>query len=293
MDENKNPLTIAVENSDEYKRQRIKDKSDLPDWFKIENYDNANELTLTDWFNELAFRAEFYSMPLNNELDIPVLYYEDKNNPLKDVSRKRFFGTSFENDDSFYEVKQVMRNNKGYVKEFEGDLIFTGLVSQVKDYPRNNIGMIETQIPLVHDLKKDFVVNLLCPDAVILEHFKVWLKNERSIGCEEPYYGQLKNTKTIAKITEAKTQSWVRFGLLPFLDLHQWSLIQHFKIEQSVYVDSIFVEAPNQGESIVDMKAFQKTTQGLATSILSDLKTLGQQLIEKNEISKINRKKES
>jgi len=105
------------------------------------------------------------------------------------------------------------------------------------------------------NFKVNVRVNLLLPDKVLVEQFKTLL-------------GSLRDTPQRTGIGIANKQKfdfhgWVRFGVIPYLDLQIWEKESGKKIPNRVMADAIFPPGEG-GEEVV-----RKTTSKLADELLT------------------------
>lgn len=100
-------------------------------------------------------------------------------------------------------------------------------------------------------------VNLTLPNELLVEQFKVFLQSLRAKT----------EVKDIKKFRRPDFQGWVRFGVLPFLDLMIWAFETKTKIPNRVMADAIFPTGEG-GEEVV-----RKTTKPLVAELL-DVKNI-------------------
>lgn len=98
-------------------------------------------------------------------------------------------------------------------------------------------------------------VNIALPDSVLLEDFKNWLSEIRKQQWPE---NQPKRYR------RPDFQEWVRFGVLPFLDLTIWARETGVSIPNRVMADAIFELWDSDAETV------RKTVAPLAMSLISE-----------------------
>lgn len=97
------------------------------------------------------------------------------------------------------------------------------------------------------------VVNLSMPDAMLIEQFRDWLDEIRKT---------MSSQAGKRRYQRPDFESWIRFGVLPFLDLTIWAKENGLSIPNRVMADAIF--EPWMGDS----EAVRKTAAPLAMSLL-------------------------
>ena len=99
------------------------------------------------------------------------------------------------------------------------------------------------------------VVNLNLPDALLIESFREWLKFARP---------KTKDTAAARRYRKPDFDSWVRLGILPFLDLTIWAIEAGVSIPNRVMADAIFHPGEG-GEEVV-----RKTTEPTALKLVGE-----------------------
>ena len=117
-------------------------------------------------------------------------------------------------------------------------------------------------------------VDLTLPDRILLEEFEQLLQSERVIKVRDNLEKANKHKPDFSK--------WIRFGVLPYIDLRMWEIETGLNIPNRVMANAIFPEGEG-GEEVV-----RKTTRRLANNLLSpqNLSVLAalsaQEIAEKN-----------
>jgi hypothetical protein len=107
--------------------------------------------------------------------------------------------------------------------------------------------------------KKDKAeVNFSLPDKVLIESFKEYLKHTRE------RYPELRKPSPIKK---PNYNDWIKYAILPYIDLTIWAKEQSVSITNRVYSSAIFDEFENEGE--FDENTVRRTTKTKANSILT------------------------
>ena len=99
--------------------------------------------------------------------------------------------------------------------------------------------------------------DLNIPDEVLLMAFKRLLDKQRE---------QFGITKETYRYHPPDFQSWIRFAVLPFLDLTLWASLNNYKIPNRVMADAIFPIGEGGEETV------RKTTQKLASTLMDENK---------------------
>lgn len=107
-------------------------------------------------------------------------------------------------------------------------------------------------------------VDLSAPDSVLRAAFAEWLRTARA--------GQQDDAKPRKPLYER----WVKYGVLPYLDLLIWSLVMAIHIPDEVMAEAI---TPDQGRLASDGKSrsaddLRKTTKKCAKDLMRDLSEL-------------------
>lgn len=103
--------------------------------------------------------------------------------------------------------------------------------------------------------KNPVMVDLSLPDAILVKAFKQWLKNAR----KETSTG--KNSKRYRK---PDFESWIRLGILPWLDLNIWEVEANVTIPNRVMANAIYLPGTGGEETV------RKTTKPLALNLIKD-----------------------
>lgn len=153
---------------------------------------------------------------------------------------------------------QKMCNSSIMINE---EIVFTGSVSNHKSFVKH-IGFLREPFCRINwkaRFKDSFDVNILTPDKCLIKYyskkitsiagvddFKKWLSERREEKIAEldgsitPLKKHVISDKfQIKEFTAAKLRGLYGCGLIPYLDLKQWSLIKNFQIRHHVYEDSV------------------------------------------------------
>lgn len=99
------------------------------------------------------------------------------------------------------------------------------------------------------------MINLDLPDSILIDSFRQWLKSARF---------DTKTTAAAKRYRKPDFDSWVRLGILPFLDLTIWAIETGVSIPNRVMADAIFHPGEG-GEEVV-----RKTTEPTALKLVDE-----------------------
>ncbi|MDP1596904.1 MAG: DUF6387 family protein [Methylotenera sp.] len=266
----------------------VRNVSDLPKWFDIKKYDASNELDYVGWYRNLFTRSRllklFSSPKFKNNLKTGIQnaldFYSDleslRNIPL--IGKRRFFFISNLEElqpqlgvrpmtlaDLYWAKKSIAKDKQSYVEK---------IITNSEDseefwdaYYRTEKNKNWKVNPLADELSASLIhVNFYLPENLLLDQFKEMIKTIKSEKKRKPDFDK-----------------WIRYGVLPYIDLKIWELEHDKSITNNLMADAIY---PN-GEG--DEEVVRKTIQKLADEILSKeyLDTLA--ALASNEISEVNR----
>jgi len=222
----------------------IKDLNEIK-WFDINNYSSVPTFDDHNWLIELQCRDQYYGCPFTG----PV-----KGSLFSTVHEKEFLRRA--------------RNRNAYrygdVAKWESnELLFTRPAS-TGDYWSN----MECVFPSYDDLpirripnganinqfesfKVPYWVDLTVPDKILMMTFESILKNVRRKIADEGWESivPLDTKGRVPLFTEPDFCAWANCGLLPYLDLIQWSLLTGEKISTDAIGMAIH-GMPGQGRKI-------------------------------------------
>ena len=260
--------------------RRIRRKSDLPDWFDRDKYAAAERLGAAGWYDHLYMREHLFTqlvvhprsdapgtiseVPLHMQMleqlratplmdiadDELFAYYFHGCEPGKKAPDRRFFlGVRLATVREHYLTEgRIETEKRTYARKFFAELLdpeFT-FSKPVKYKPVD--WMAKPIDALSWGMHLNVRVNLALPDNVLVEHFKRLLNDVRAWPRRGP------------KLDYA---AWIKFGVLPYLDLSCWQREVGVKIPNRVMADAIF-PAGEGGEEVV-----RKTTAKLAVELLA------------------------
>lgn len=264
----------------------IRDVSDIPSWFSLRNYSFLAGLDSVGWYEQLFAREQLFLM----------LHFEkDKKWPITEESLA--YRAAFEiwrNARVSFKESNILssmcgfdaangRINSDYSKSVHS-LTYRQYLQQeerIKDEAREKANMWWQNITKVAfdsadvDLElaykvMEFVdlplyvsqrrlslhaiadVDLAMPDAVLVEAFKAWLAKTRS-----DFY--LDSPKQYRR---PDFSTWIRLGVLPYLDLASWAEISGRSIPNRLMANLLFPTGDSGEETI------RKTTAPLAMEMI-------------------------
>lgn len=260
--------------------KRIRHVSELPEWFKLEKYEDAKDLNITGWYQQLVIRKSAIVHVKNVRQEALDLI---RNNPIIDIKNNFLFWAWFHGGAQ----QRLHMDNPHFaigvhsltVNEFLN--IEDSLLPEKLNYargwrknPEKCCPRSEPNYPYEHwidqpvynSAKPDhypcraLYVNLGLPDVVLIEHFKECLTKLRIQS----------NTNHVVKYyRKLDTHSWIKYGILPYLDLIIWGKEMDVTIPNRVMADAIYPHGMGGEETV------RKTTSELA-SALTDQMSLNQ-----------------
>ena len=236
-------------------REIINRRDLLPDWFNKKNYHRPEELKAKEWYTELNLRALFYSTAKLQISDLPT---------ERDWrSRQLFFGSQEIIGNHKEILLEIAANQfKNECVKFNNEIVFNGLIT-------NNVNYSDAINSEFYSFKQKstalYKANLLTPDNCLIEDFKLWLSEQRKSelaplkGTRTPLSKQVITPKhKIQRLDKDQLYGLYECGLLPFLDLHQWSLLNNVRITQDVYGEAILPTQVDKGSSRIGENTITK-----------------------------------
>lgn len=247
----------------------IKHIKELPTWFKLEKYEAAKTLDAAGWHKNLFVRnellrigSESFQKALKANFELPRLFMDDlaylRKNPIftegslfilnsfnvrvREESAVRTMTIS----DLYYEVKHIDIDKQIYAQKIilhtdDSEEFWAALYSTEakKEWSVN---------PLLEELSKFHIhVNLNLPEKLLIEQFAAYIKKIQ--------YDKSKRKPDF--------EGWVKFAILPYLDLKIWEQESKKSIPNSVMANAIF--PPHEGGEEVVRKTTKKTTDKILT----------------------------
>ena len=261
--------------------KRIRRASELPDWYKLEKYKAASKLDAAGWYEQLSVRRDCFkylkmSFPdFSEALDIihisPI--FDIDNNPefkslflggplwdFKDKQQKPHYSLGVHGL-TVRQLRQIedrmlperKEHSRLWWNQFKKVDIFNNTEDQYKYEYKAWIDnpIYESFKPKYQDKSVPVMVDLNVQDKLLVESFKQWLKNTRK--------------ETHTEITHYKKidfESWIKFGVLPWLDLTIWQQAADISIPNRVMADAIYPTGEGGEEAV------RKTTKPLANNLI-------------------------
>jgi hypothetical protein len=264
----------------------IRGVSDIPSWFSLNNYEFLAGLDSAGWYEQLFAREQLFLMlgfRKNNKMqlaggDLAYRAAEEiwgkTNISLKDSS---VLSAMCGHDGANGRVKSEYAKSihsltyRQYLQQ-EGqirDEAKERANQWWENISRDDFGVGGSDLELAYEVM-EFIdlplymsqkrtslhaiadVDLTMPDAILLEAFKVWLAKTR----DDFYLGSPKQYR------KADFASWVRLGVVPFIDLTSWAEITGVSIPNRLMANLIFPTGDCGEETI------RKTTAPIALEMV-------------------------
>jgi hypothetical protein len=263
--------------------KRIKNKSELPEWFGLEKYDQAKILDAAGWYVQLYIRARCLAYLADGQ-NISEILNLIRAAPIIDVTRYSFLSVHYHSG-MFYEepiIKQSkhgvhsltvhelytaainMEESKRIQAKAFFDVILNSLLGVPPDSPRDPSILSREKTaflyePVHHVLRKPLDqallgVNLLLPDRELVEQFKANLPLLR---------GECGATLFSEKWHQPDFAEWARLGVLPYLDLMIWAQEEDKNVTYKVLEEAIFSSSEGSEDRV------RKTTAPKAKELTS------------------------
>lgn len=259
--------------------KRVRSVSDLPEWFGLEKYRGAELLDAAGWYEQLQVRKSISLYPESFSDDCLSFC---RNNPLIDIAQYGpLFATAMGGALGALKSKEV-HYAKGVhlVTLRELYLLKKSITESRRKYADSFFGQFENvteeswferkiRIPCTDWIDKPVdlqrtgscltmhaAFNLNLEDKALIDQFTNMLRtlreSMRRSGIALPHY------------RKPDFESWVKFGVLPYIDLRIWSDEVDASIPNRVMADAIFPQGEG-GEEVV-----RKTTERLALDLLDE-----------------------
>jgi len=294
--------------------KKIKHVSELPEWFQLNNYNKARSISMHDWHVQLVFRKHCLTCKNISALVEPIEIIRTKS--VISLSDHDYFNLWYQIDKKINLEKFVMTPENPAIssltmrsffnigkfllperKNYQPDLTdYTIDVLQSAASGTSGMVYVNTSDAYLNsfnvpnqnwlnepiyksaspDLQAEGLinVNLDFSDDVLIEHFKKWLSVTRA-----ELNIQIKG-KTIK---QSDLNSWVLYGVLPYLDLKIWEREMNASIPNRVMADAIYQSGVGGEETV------RKTTAPLVEHLLSETslnRIAGQLTLQKPEQNK-------
>lgn len=254
----------------------VRSASHLPQWFSLASYEPQEDLSLAGWLRQLAVRAE-----LSNFLGGLRVHRPEG----VDVRVCPIVPAVAQEEELSFWMAQLdaQLDGRPWGQTPVRHMLLQDLVHAENDVGGDNLaqarvhhtllcggGMVtdaERQGSLLYREVDEFaspyattgkvVVDLALPDEVLKQAFSDLLPSLREVVSGRPGGPVPTNVKM-------DPTTWIRFSVLPFLDLQQWAIEAGLRIPNRVLADAIFKPGEG-GEEVV-----RKTTAKLAAEVVTD-----------------------
>ncbi|MCB1983977.1 MAG: hypothetical protein H6936_03970 [Burkholderiales bacterium] len=276
------------------RRKQDKHVFDLPKWFSLDKYDQANNLNAEGWLIQLSWRLgilHLLSHPTSIwEIDKPI-QIKSKNliHALELARNTPILNIINDHPMSFYfHSGSVDELRSKRSKELLGVHLLTvrehyrieyGMEGNKRTYARNFFSQIYDDSndlfkkPLKYKCKDwidkpinelsssnynniDLTVDLGIPDKVLVNQFKKLLLEMR-----RPLHQIDISLENKSKINFS---AWIKSGVLPYLDLHIWKIETGIKFPDRIMADAIFPDGEGGEDNL------RKTTKKHAKELMND-----------------------
>lgn len=268
---------------------KIKETTQLPEWFNLEKYSKANDLDAAGWFIQLSHRKEFYDLYAMMEregkdessffIGDPIFHrmvrkslehlrsQPIKTFPVQTASYETLYtecrALDYRKDLSIKPVRGLSLQDLTAQRLTDQWEVSEGIgnicqASRWKILAASELGECPTEPVLVGSLGQNgfaIFVDLNATDTVLKKAFALWLKEAR------------KNSSGIPHKQSKFYDRWARSGLLPYLDLRIWAMEKKYHIPG--HVMSKAINRNDTGE-----ENLRKTLVPIAISLMDDLSEL-------------------
>lgn len=268
--------------------KRIKHVSELPQWFRLDKYDDAKKLDTTGWCEQLSIRSDFLlpnTPPPSERIKVfkPVLE-AIREKPIFDVANEEqiarycyYFHNAIFSELKTKKLKYIPGVHLMTLEEL--DIVRRGLTPGRLEYVakwQDQFKEWDTSKPPIkyepwimeplwrsvrQEIKEAYghtgrdvvVVDLCLSDDILIDNFKQFLAIRRA---------ETNRECLVKRSRQNNFSDWISFGVLPYLDLKIWEDETGMSIPYRVMADAIY-PAGEGGEETV-----RKTTIPLANSLI-------------------------
>jgi hypothetical protein len=267
------------------KKIRIKDVSELPNWFCLEKYDNTKTLNAAGWYEQLFVRYNLFEAlkrleeyTEDDDYDIEAAidlvdhtFFKIEKNPIIDVSTDQKLSEEF-----LIKVLQDLKQKKcDYMLGIHNITINEFLSIESAANPRLKVikkywkkhalkddynttqldnlldkPLYKLYYPQRQTLHEAAIIDWELPDKILLDHFKQFLKLNRPKKLKYEMDYDTGDTFLKKSYRKPNFKQWYRLSILPYLDLKFWSIENNITIPYRVFADAIFKPGENGEETI-------------------------------------------
>lgn len=237
--------------------------SQLPDWFRLENYDSAKDLDAKGWLLQLLVRYLYKhgidnydsAMEPNAIKEIKQIQKEGvvKKSIAFDPLANSSIGSLAVREPTVFDLLLMMQRLRSSISGADK------IIQKFNDHKERDFTDVEKAI--TRKPASEFSgwltldVNLSFPDSLLIKQFTSLLNDMRA-----------KHGADISKPMQRKPdfEGWVKAGVLPYLDLTYWAHSQGMHITYRCMADAIFPYGEGGDETV------RKTTKAIAEKMLDD-----------------------
>ncbi len=275
--------------------KKVKHISELPAWFRLDNYKSAKNMSLQDWHVQLVFRKHCLTCKVISALAEPIEIMQKKSvitlsdhdyfNLWYQISQKisleKFVMTpdnpaisSLTMRNFFNIEKLLLPERRTYQPELTDYIIEVLQLAASSSPDMSIVNTSDGHLASLNATNQEWLnepiyksasselnaeglinVNLDFSDDVLIKHFKKWLSVIRS---------ELNMQMNKRNIKPSDLNSWILYGVLPYLDLKIWERQMNVTIPNRVMADAIYFSGVGGEETV------RKTTTPLVGHLLSE-----------------------
>lgn len=208
---------------------KITRKKDFPEWFDLQEYQSCNSFIAIDWMVVLKNRYYILECIDHGNIDDAWRFAEkawkdpansfhiDWDKPESPVKSMTFSDLAFQRTSAMLLAFAAPEEAEKWVNAFNAIGSERWLHSPYYKEP----------IDSGFGTSRSLTVNLNASDSVLMDSFSAWLKDARLQG------------NAGSKRELPAYRSWVRYGLLPYLDLFIWTKLTGNEIPYQVMSDAV------------------------------------------------------
>lgn len=256
--------------------KKIKEISQLPKWFSMDNYDTES-LDLLDWLHNFHVRyksrkyievtlvkkkwpfqieiaEEKIKLGTNQDYSFKKIKQKCRIHPFKEYTDRSVFDASL--DIKKHHLDELKKTLDYHKAKYEKDPFYDNYAPPgtcQKEWNERFINNVEDMLQY-DSIEQSILVeiNMDASDTQIMQDFEFWLKNYRE------------NTKKIKDINEKDMKKWSSFNLLQYIDLKLWEQMTDSKITTALLHQVLY---PGQA---LDSSRIKTTLPKLMQEVLSN-----------------------
>jgi hypothetical protein len=261
--------------------RRIKNQPELPAWFSLDKYRDAQKLNAGGWYAQLYVRARCLSYLAEGE-DLSPILNQIREMPIIDVTKYDDLGIHYHRG-MFYRQPIIEQSllgvhaltvhelymaelNMGKDRRIRAREFFDGMLASLENpNPRGDPYRLDStgteffyepvhRISSLPQKQAMLGINLLLPDKELIEQFKAILPKLRE-ECDAPVFPE--------KWRKPNFTEWIGLRVLPYLDLLLWETEQKTRMPYRVMEEALFPGAEGSEDRV------RKTTAPKAQKLIS------------------------